>query len=106
MTEQPTVAEQVLSTWGRMTSRLIAQDSRVVDLLLAEGPATQAELAEQVPGTSTWTWRRLSTGVHKDEVRGEPLIQKAKAADGTKVWEPTRFAREAAAVATLTRQFG
>lgn len=101
MTEQPTHAEQVLSTWGRMTARLIAQDARVVDLLLAEGPLTQAEITEQVAGTSTWTWRRLSTGVHKDEVRGEPLIRKDKV-DGQAIWVATDFAKQASLVLAIT----
>lgn len=95
-----TAAEAVLVNWGRMTPALIGRDSRVVDTLLAEGPRTQAELVEQISGTSTWTWRRLSTGVHKDEVRGAALIEKVKVGKVT-TWRATEWMRVAAGLQAL-----
>lgn len=95
-----TAAEAVLVNWGRMTPTLIGRDARVVDLLLAEGPRTQAELVEQISGTSTWTWRRLSTGVHKDEVRGQALIEKVKVGKTT-TWQATEWMRVAAGLQAL-----
>lgn len=70
--------EQMLLTWGMMTPQMAVRDAQVVDILLAQGDSlTKAEIVAKADPRlyiGTWTWRRLSTGHHKDAVRGPALI--------------------------------
>jgi hypothetical protein len=96
--------EQMLLTWGMMTPHMAARDAQVVDILLAEGgPLTQADIvakADERLYIGTWTWRRLSTGHHKDAVRGPALIVRVTD-QGVKKWALTDAAVQASLIHQL-----
>lgn len=85
--------ESILLKWGEMTASMAKQDAQVIDLLVG-GPMTEADLvAKAERPLSGWTWRRLSTGVHKGEVRGPALIERVKV-DGLKMWALTEAGQD------------
>ena len=96
--------EHMLLTWDMMTTHMAVRDAQVIDILLeAGGPLTQDEIVAKADPTryiGTWTWRRLSTGHHKDAVRGPALIVKVKD-QGTKKWALTDTAKAAAGLIAI-----
>lgn len=63
-----------LASWG-LTPKLVERDRAVYDLLAAEGPLTEADLAAKLgDGYSAWSLRRLATATHRGVTHGSPLV--------------------------------
>lgn len=81
-------AAQMLATWTGLSPRLYRQDAKVLDLLTEHGPMTEAAIREKFSDLSSWTFRRMATGVHHKREEGVPVIRRVSV-DGSKGWELT-----------------
>lgn len=85
-----------LAAWSGLSKRLFRQDERLLRFLEdAEGnQATEKEIVTAIPNLSTWSFRRLATGVHHKKTEGPALIERVSV-DGSKGWKLTEVAIEA-----------
>ena len=67
---------RVLRTWVDYSPTLFTRDVAVLQLLDAQGPMSEGAIRTRLPDTSGWTFRRLSTGVHRDRRQSRPLIER------------------------------
>jgi hypothetical protein len=83
-----TAAQQAYSEWTDLSPRLFRQDQSLIAWLEANGQGTEKDIRTALPQLSSWSFRRLATGVHHKRTRGDAIIEKVKV-DGVTVWQLT-----------------
>jgi len=68
--------QRELRTWVDYSPTLFTRDLSVLELLASQGPMTEGAIRRRLPDTSGWTFRRLSTGVHRNRRQSRPLIER------------------------------
>lgn len=80
-----TAAQAALAEWTDLSPRLFRQDQALIAFLEENERGTEKAIREALPQLSSWSFRRLATGVHHKAQRGDPIIVKVKH-EGTTYW--------------------
>lgn len=86
--EATSPAAQLLATWTGLSPRLYRQDAKVLDFLTENGPTAESVIKEKFSDLSTWTFRRMATGIHHKRTEGVPVIERVSV-EGAKGWKLT-----------------